>query len=218
VRQAIGHALDGAFIARSVMPGGEANHGAEALCTREQLGCDYSTRPPAYDVSAAKALLAEAGYKDGFDVTIVAMPGSWEIAGAISGELRKIGIRASVEKATQGTMRERQAQGKLALFAGFWPPVYHLDASALVAYLFDDTPRNYWRDPLMKELGDRGVTTVDPAARKAIYRQLFDRVNAMAYVVPLAVTPQVIVHAKDLYVEGKPRHPIGPMFYDLHWN
>jgi peptide/nickel transport system substrate-binding protein len=140
------------------------------------------------------------------------------MADVISGELRKIGIRASVEKATQGTMRERQAQGKFALFAGFWPPVYHLDASALVAYLFDDTPRNYWRDPLLKTLSDEGVTTVDPVRRKAVYRQLFDRVNEMAYVLPLAVTPQVIVHAKDLYVEGKPHHPIGPMLYDLRWN
>jgi len=217
VRRAIAAALNRLAIARAVMPGGATVHEADALCSRLQIGCDYSTKPPAYDPEAAKRLLADAGFAGGFDVGIVAMPGSWEMADALAGELRKIGIRASVERATQGTMRRKQADGQIALWAGFWPPVYHLDASSIVSYLFDDTPRNYWRDPELQRLGEEGLRTVDPAKRQALYRQLFDRVNEQAYVVPLAITPSMIVHNADLVVDGKPPHPIGPMLYDFRW-
>jgi peptide/nickel transport system substrate-binding protein len=217
VRQAIAMALNREYIVRSVMPGGNAIHGADALCTRDQLGCDYSTKPPAYDPVAAKKLLAEAGYADGFDVGITAMPGSWEIADAISGELRKIGIRATVEKATQGTMRERQAQGKLSLFAASWPTLTILDASSIVSYYFDETPRNYWHDKTILGWADTALKTVDIEKRKAIYRQIFDNNNEQVYVLPLAVTPTVVVHTKDLYIDADPPHALGTAFYDMRW-
>jgi peptide/nickel transport system substrate-binding protein len=217
VRQAIAMALDREFIVRSVLPGGNAIHGADALCTRDQLGCDYSTKPPPFDRAGAKKLLAEAGYADGFDVGIIAMPGSWEVADAISGELRKIGIRATVEKATQGTMREKQAQGKMSLFAAFWPTLTNLDASSIISYYFDDTPRNYWNDKVIPGLAETALKTVDIEKRKAIYREIYDRNNEQVYVLPLAVDPMVVVHTKDLYIDPDPPHALGTAFYDMRW-
>jgi peptide/nickel transport system substrate-binding protein len=217
VRQAIAMALDREFIVRSVLPGGNAIHGADALCTRDQLGCDYSTKPPPFDRAGAKKLLAEAGYADGFDVGIIAMPGSWEVADAISGELRKIGIRATVEKATQGTMREKQAQGKMSLFAAFWPTLTNLDASSIISYYFDDTPRNYWNDKVIPGLAETALKTVDIEKRKAIYREIYDRNNEQVYVLPLAVAPTVVVHTKDLYIDPNPPHALGTAFYDMRW-
>ena len=43
---------------------------AEALCFKEELGCGYTKAIPDYDPAAAKKLLAEAGYADGFDLVI----------------------------------------------------------------------------------------------------------------------------------------------------
>ena len=68
----------------------------EALCSKEQLGCGYTKMVPSYDPEGAKKLLAEAGYPDGFDVAITAYRDNVEDATAISGMLRKIGVRMSV--------------------------------------------------------------------------------------------------------------------------
>jgi peptide/nickel transport system substrate-binding protein len=217
VRRAFVQALDRELIGQSVLPGGTAIHAADALCIREQLGCDYSVKPPAYDPAAAKRLLAEAGYPDGFDVSLLAMPGSWETADAMAGELRKVGIRASVEKATQGTMRERQAQGKMNVLVGLWPTASNLDASTIVSYYFDDTPRNYWQDRTVAELAEKGLVTTDIAQRKAVYRQLFDRANQEAFVLPLVAAPAVVVHSKDLIIDPAPLHAMGTAFYDMRW-
>jgi peptide/nickel transport system substrate-binding protein len=217
VRQAIAMALDREFIVRSVLPGGAAIHGADALCARGQLGCDYSTKPPAYDPPGARKLLADAGYADGFDVPIIAMPGSWEVADAISGELRKIGIRATVEKATQGTMREKQAQGRMSLFAAFWPTNTNLDASSIISYYFDETPRNYWNDKTIADWAATALKTADIEKRKAIYRQIYDRNNEQVYVLPLAVVPTVVVHTKDLIIDPDPPHALGSLLYDMRW-
>jgi peptide/nickel transport system substrate-binding protein len=191
----------------------------DALCTRDQLGCDYSTKPPAYDPAAAKRLLAAAGYPDGFDIELSARPGTWAIAEAAAGELRKIGIRAAVDKLPKMVaMRKKQADGKLGLFIGYWPPLVYLDASSLVSYLFDDTPRSYLRDATIDDLAAKGLATKDPTRRRAIYRQLFDRVTETSYVVPLALVPDVFVHNKDLSIDVDAVHGQGLALDDLRWN
>jgi peptide/nickel transport system substrate-binding protein len=172
---------------------------ADALCTRDQLGCDVSRPPAPYDPAAAKRLLAEAGYPDGFDVEITALQGTFALADAVSGEFRKIGIRATVDKATFGTFRQKQAEGKNALVTQWWPTLSSLDASQLVSYLFDATPRNYTRDDTIAGLAEKGLATVDQTARKAIYRQLFDRVNELSFLIPIASFPDVVAH-----FEGSP--------------
>jgi peptide/nickel transport system substrate-binding protein len=217
VRQAIAMALDREYIVRSVLPGGAAIQGADALCTRDQLGCDYSTKPPPYDPASAKKLLADAGYADGFDVGIIAMPGSWEVADAVSGELRKIGIRATVDKATQGTMREKQAQGKMNFFAALWPTASTLDASSIVTYYFDETPRNYWNDKAIAGWAETALKTLDGEQRKALYRRIYDRNNQQVFVLPLAVVPLVVVHTKDLVIDAHPPHAQAGGFYDMRW-
>jgi peptide/nickel transport system substrate-binding protein len=218
VRQAIGQAFDHQFVARSVMPGGDAVLAADALCTRDQLGCDVSRPPAPYDPAAAKRLLAEAGYPDGFDVEITALQGTFALADAVSGEFRKIGIRATVDKATFGTFRQKQAEGKNALVTQWWPTLSSLDASQLVSYLFDATPRNYTRDDTIAGLAEKGLATVDQTARKAIYRQLFDRVNELSFLIPIASFPDVVAHSRDLGIDPEPIHAIGLQYTDLHWN
>jgi peptide/nickel transport system substrate-binding protein len=219
VRQAIAMALDRPALSRSVMPGAEAIRPVDALCTPDQLGCDVSTKPPGYDPEGAKRLLAEAGYPDGFDIELSARPGTWTLGEAMAGELRKVGIRASVDKLpTMAAMRKKQGDGKLGLLIGYWPPLFYSDASSLVTYLFDDTPRSYWHDATIGDLAAKGLATEDLAQRKAIYRKLFDRVNEQSYVVPLAVVPDVFVHHRDLAIDVDPVHGQGLMLDDLRWN
>ena len=80
VRQAIARGLNRELIARSVVAGGDAVKAIDAICLRNQRGCDYTKAPPSYDLAAAKALMTEAGYPDGFDIEITAIPGSYAMA------------------------------------------------------------------------------------------------------------------------------------------
>ncbi|MFM9885511.1 MAG: ABC transporter substrate-binding protein [Burkholderiales bacterium] len=201
VRQAIAHAIDRELVARSVVPGGEAVVTVDALCVRVHRACDFSSRPPSYDPAAAKRLLAEAGLMHGLDVEMTATPGSYALAEALAGELRKVGIRAKVDRVTFIAYREKQRQGKIQLLVGQWSSGGFPDASSPVEFFFGENSRDYWRDPIIETRLTEGLHTTDDARRKAIYRQIFDRVNARVYILPIASKPDVFVHAKDLAIE-----------------
>jgi peptide/nickel transport system substrate-binding protein len=218
VRQALVQAMNRELVARSVLPGSDAVHAIDALCLPNQLGCDYSTKPAPYDPAAAKRLLTEAGYPDGFDVEITAFTGNYSLAEALSGEFRKIGVRARVDKVTFGTYRQKEVSGKIQILAGSWSASGLPDVSATVNKYFDGGPRDYWRDPTIAKLAKDGLATLDEPKRRAIYRQLFDRVNEQSYVVPIANRPDAFVHTRDLHIGLGVINPYGAALTEMSWN
>ena len=65
VRQAIFHAIDRAFMAKQLMQGG--SRPLDTPCYPTQFGCDVTAaKHYDYDPAKARALLAEAGYPNGF--------------------------------------------------------------------------------------------------------------------------------------------------------
>jgi peptide/nickel transport system substrate-binding protein len=218
VRQALVQALDRELVARSVLPGGDAVRALDALCLPNQLGCDFSTRPAPYDPGAAKRLLTEAGYPDGFDVEITSYTGNYATAEALAGELRKIGVRARVDKVTFGTYRQKEVSGKIQILAGSWSAAGLPDVAATVDKFFDGGPRDYWRDPIIARLAKDGLAMLDESKRRAIYRQLFDRVNEQSYVVPIANRPDAFVHTRDLHIGLGVINPYGAALTEMSWN
>src|SRR6185437_13423759 len=99
--------------------------------------------PAPYDPAAAKRLLTEAGYPDGFDVEITAFTGNYSLAEALSGEFRKIGVRARVDKVTFGTYRQKEVSGKIQILAGSWSASGLPDVSATINKYFDGGPCDY---------------------------------------------------------------------------
>src|SRR5690606_19412399 len=104
------------------------------------------SKPPAYDLDAAKKLLAEAGYANGFDVELSATPGSQGLAEAVAGELRKIGVRATVDRITWAGYRDKQRSGKLQVLISLWTSGGLADASSPLGFHFAAGPRDYARD------------------------------------------------------------------------
>jgi peptide/nickel transport system substrate-binding protein len=214
VRRALSMAFDRQAVARSVFAGGDEVVALDAMCRRVERGCDYSTKPPAFDRTAAKKLLADAGYADGFDVEITVPTGMDSLAEAIGGELRKIGVRAKIEKVTVPAYRQKQTGGKIQILVWLWgqPDVY-----STAALFFDGGPRDYWHDAKLTDLMNQGIATTDLAARKAIYRQLFDRVNEMNYILPVSTVPELFIHSKDLFVKKGSISRTGVDITDMHW-
>lgn len=100
VRQAIVQAVDRATVAHHVMSGGDAVRVTDGLCAPLTRDCGVADKPYPYDPAAARRLLADSGYPDGLDVEIAASGGMATLAEALSGELRKVGIRAKVSPLT----------------------------------------------------------------------------------------------------------------------
>ncbi len=217
VRQALMQAIDRGLVAKTVVPGGDEVKQIDALCFKVQLGCAYSTKPPEFDREAARKLLAEAGYPNGFDTEITATPGSYDLGDALAGELRKINVRAKVDKVTFVAYRQKQRDGKLQLLVGQWTSGGVPDASSSVEFYFDRGARDYWRDPQIEKWADEASTISDETKRKEVYSKIFDRANEARYILPISTKPDVFVHIKDLNVARGSLSVYGADASELSW-
>jgi peptide/nickel transport system substrate-binding protein len=217
VRQALVRAIDRKLVAREVLAGGDEVKVLDGLCVPIQIACEFSSKPPSYDPAAARALLAEAGYPDGIDLEITATPGSQGLGEALAGELRKIGVRARVDKVTFAGYRQKQRDGKAQVIVGQWPSSGLPDVSATTQFFFDGAARDYWRDPEIARLAEAGLTTLDETARKAVYGKIFDRVNELSYILPVSTKPDVFVHTKDLIVTPGSINAYGAVPWEMRW-
>ena len=102
VRQAVNHAIDKAGMAEKLLRG--TSLPAFSMVSRTSVAFDSDWEDPySYDPDRARALLAEAGYPDGFETTLqTSTAGSGQIlpvqmAEWIQRDLAKVGIRASIE-------------------------------------------------------------------------------------------------------------------------
>ena len=97
VRQAIVHAVNNAGIVEKIMK--KFGTAAAQQSPKGYLGYNEALQPR-YDLEKARMLMAEAGYADGFDATMMAPNNRYvndaKIAEAVSGMLSKINIRVDL--------------------------------------------------------------------------------------------------------------------------
>ena len=98
VRKAMSYAINRVGIAKKIMRGFATPAGQ--LSPPGYAGHDESLTPP-YDLAKAKALMKEAGYEDGFSVTMIApnnrYVGDARIAEAVAAMLAKINIKVDLQ-------------------------------------------------------------------------------------------------------------------------
>lgn len=98
VRQAANYAIDRNAISTELLGG--VSPPAGQCATRGTFGYNPDVKPYPYDPAKAKALLAEAGYADGFDTEAMVLPGSFpadaEIYQFAAQQLNAVGIRVSL--------------------------------------------------------------------------------------------------------------------------
>jgi hypothetical protein len=58
---------------------------------------------------------------------------------------------------------------------------------------------------------------MDPARRKATYREALDRINENAYNMVVSAYPATFVHSKDVRVETGSMSPYGAILEDIYW-
>ena len=169
-------------------------------CLPKQFGCNVDNAPPDYNPGKAKALLAEAGHGGGFDVTISSMREGKSVAETIAGYLRAIGIRASVTIMPRPAFFKLREQGKRQLGVGIYGSGGVPDVANVMSFFFAKSPRNYYRDEVMRKLEKAGKLDFDAGQRQKIYRQAMNRNKHMLYVFPIASAPTLLIHTRGLNI------------------
>jgi len=216
VRQAFIKAIDRPTLAKTVIPGGEVAETMNGICFPSNIGCSLGNSPYAYDPAGAKRLLAEAGLPDGFEMELTTYTPIREIGEAVAGQLRAVGIKASIQPVPLNVWARVRAEGKMTAAIGIYPTSGQPDVGNMMDFFFTGD-RDYWRDPLLVEAKEKGAVEFDDAKRRAIYRPALDRVNEMAYILPLPELPTVWVHTKDVRIADSPLSPLETRLGDWTW-
>jgi peptide/nickel transport system substrate-binding protein len=122
VRRAISKSINRPAIAERVMEGQAIPSGQ--LVSEKLFGHNPALKPEAYDPEGAKKLLAEAGYPNGFNLTIHGPAGRYvndeKIVQAVAQMLSRIGITAKVETAPMGPYSGRAAKQEFSFHMVGW--------------------------------------------------------------------------------------------------
>jgi peptide/nickel transport system substrate-binding protein len=216
VRKALMMAVNRGGIKTSLIPGGDSMKQMDAMCQSWQIGCGFTTKPPAYDPAAAKKLLAEAGYPNGFEVEISTTL-SRTIASAVAGDLRKIGVKAKVAKLTFGAYRKKQRQGKIQILVNQWASGGIPDVQSTASFFHNKGARNYYGDKVIAETIPKAEAAFVDADRRKIYSIVFDRNNTEAYMMPITPVPPTFLHTKDLVISGGEIETFGATPAGMAW-
>ena len=166
VRQAMNYAIDSAAIAEFLLSG-QAQAVPGGLWP---VAPGYDPDLPFYnDKEKAKELLAEAGYPDGFEITlnfgqIQGMLQVKEVAEAVQSELAQVGITVNVEELETAAMFEGYANSAFEMY--FFPWRSNPEAARHFNTLLHSRTRGYYyKNPEMDVLIDDFMTEMDPAMR-----------------------------------------------------
>ncbi|OUN05573.1 hypothetical protein B5G43_12290 [Flavonifractor sp. An92] len=153
------------------------------------------------DLEQAKALMAEAGYPDGFTVTLTCANNNSEglqwttIAQKVAQDLAEIGITVNIETLETTMVYEKMRQGTMPFYVMFWSPDYYDINNQIDAFLpgTGDTGTAYgnrtkWERTADNEelwtLGDQVKVETDETKRAELSQQLqelFEEDNPFAF-------------------------------------
>jgi peptide/nickel transport system substrate-binding protein len=181
VRQAAAHALDKDLLIDKILAGAAAR--IEGILSPDAFG---ASELPKYehDIEKAKALLAEAGYPDGIDVTIDTDGPNKDTAEAVASLLSKAGIRAKIavgESAQLSSKWRTKGEPKTGdMYFSSWG-----NGSLDPFDIFTPTHRTNDRgnsagyaNPKVDALLDAAATELDAEKRAGMYREAELIINA----------------------------------------
>jgi peptide/nickel transport system substrate-binding protein len=147
-----------------------------------------------FDLEKSKALLAQAGLADGFDlpfVTSQALPGLSKMVQVIQSDLAKVGIRVKIEEVEAAELTTRLTGRKFthAWNLGFGFNNLHPSTVFSVAFPWRvGNNSSYYESPEYAELVSKLQVVTDPEEAKKAFAQMTDLVLDASFVIP--VTPQ----------------------------
>lgn len=180
VREALALSLDLKSMLDAVFQG--SGVATASLVPSALWGHNASLQPRPYDPARAKALLAEAGYPDGFStdlwaipVTRAYMPNGRRAAELIQADWAKIGVKANIVTYEWGEFLKRRRAGEATVtqMGGTWD---YPDPSELVVWSTCDAVASgsntaHWCNKTFSDLIAKADIVTDQAERAKLYEQ-----------------------------------------------
>lgn len=168
------------------------------------------------DLDKAKALLAEAGYPDGFETTLEYPTYTQEglnietLAQKLASDLAEVGITVKLVPGDIGTFIEKVRAGEAGFFQVWWQPDY-LDPDNYLYFLpgRNGGTRVQWleadAEPSLLELRDKALAEINPDERVKLFAAVQDYWQANGPYAPFLQGSIQVGHNDN--IQGIFRHP-----------
>ncbi len=213
VRRAMSLAIDRKTIAARIMDG--AATPANQFLPDGMFGTLPNPPELKYDPAAAKKLLAEAGYPDGFELVVSSTNDRYindaQISQAVAQYLSRVGIKTTVDTMTRSVYFPKRAKREFSFAMGGWSSETG-EASSFLQYwvsAFDKEhglgTSNYggYDNPEFDRVFKRALVTVDPAAREKLLQESLTLALADLPSIPLHFESSIWAFRKGLTYEGR---------------
>lgn len=181
VRQAIDHAIDRETMVGIVLEG--LGKPANQMMPPGFFGSNTAIPMPEHDPAKAKALLAEAGYPDGFEIDLYCtadrLPGDGAICQGLGQMLTQVGIRTNVNAISKTVYFPAQARLEYSVFMNGWGTLTGEASYTLGSLAHSNNPdvklgafnRIEYKNEKVDALLQQGATELDADKRRALYEQ-----------------------------------------------
>ncbi|MGI6253405.1 MAG: ABC transporter substrate-binding protein [Aminivibrio sp.] len=169
----------------------------------------------AYDLEKAKALLAEAGYPDGFSIVLYISNFQDRVDGAtvLQSMLGQLGIKMDIQVFESGVFDDKVKDAEHDAIISTWGMQTNRDAGQFWLSLLHSksagaTNWTFLKDEAVDEMIDKVNSTVEDGARKEIFQALWNRIDELHPMIGLSVPNELYGARKDLvglenFVDGR---------------
>lgn len=188
VREAIDSAIDRETMVGIVLEG--LGKPANQMMPPGFFGSNAGIPTPAYDPAKARALLAEAGYPDGFEIDLYCtsdrLPGDGAICQGLGQMFTQVGIRTNVNALSRTVYFPAQARREYGVFMNGWGTLTGEASYTLGSLAHSEAPdlklgafnRIEYKNPDVDALLQAAATEMDEAKRRALYEEAMAKVMA----------------------------------------
>lgn len=212
VRQAINHAIDRQKIVDALLKG--SSQVINSGCAPIQFGCAQDVTAYDYDPEKAKALLAEAGYPDGFTIDFYAYRDR-SLAEALMGYLNAVGIKTNFSFLQYAALRDKRIANEVPISFQTWGSYSLADSSAITGEFFTNGELDDARDPEVIAWVNEANSINDRAKRLELYEKADKKIADQAYWVPLWTYNVNYVMSNDVVYTPTDDEII--RFFDFAW-
>lgn len=205
VRRAIMHAINREKIMQTFV--GSGSQVINSPCNPAQFGCKTDVTRYDYNPAKARALLAEAGYKDGFTLPMMVginVTTGRSIQEAIMSDLSAVGIKMEVTAQHWAPARESWIGKNYPIMLMAWGSWGISDVAMMTSEFFNGSEVDLVKDEKVVSLIRRGDQEIDRDKRKAAYAEAISRIADEAYFIPLWTYNVNYAMNKDLNMTIQP--------------
>jgi peptide/nickel transport system substrate-binding protein len=216
VRQALNHAIDKEGIIAAFY-GGLAEPAKNPLPPALE-GYNDDIEPYPYDLEKAKELLTEAGYPDGFEMELWAMPvprpympDGMKVAEVIQSSFAEIGVKAEIKSVDWGTYLEQASKGEFDAYMLGWTGD-NGDPDNFIYTLLDkdsigSNNYSYYSNDELHDILIEAQTIPDQEQRNELYKKAQEIIHEDSPWAPLVHSTPLLAGKKNL--KGLLPHPTG---------